>query len=185
MKTRFIFLSAILFCSISFGQITQQTDRVSHQLLNDESNGIINQIVAKLNKLDNFYLKKLKFKDYQKSREIVDEIFDLLNAIPLVDKKPEIPPMSDVDFAQLIKNLQDETFEDDKLSVLSLAAKFNNFTVKQLINIISEFTYSSGKLRAVEIIYPYIVDKWNSHQIINSFTYSSDKEKVRRIIESF
>lgn len=97
--------------------------------------------------------------------------------------EPENQPMSPADFNQLVGQVSDESFADDQLSVISLAVRSNLFTVNQLNRLIELFSFSDEQIECVRVVYPKVVDKENAHQILESFTYSDDKQTVRRIIE--
>lgn len=85
-------------------------------------------------------------------------------------------------FQILYNNVEDESFADDKLSVVKVATKRNGFKVSQLTRLIDLFSFSDDKVKCVRTVYPKVVDKKNAHQILNHFTFSGDKEKVEAII---
>lgn len=91
-------------------------------------------------------------------------------------------PMSETDFQKLLNNIESESFADDQLSVIRLAAKSHYFTVSQLKRMLQKFTFADDKISCVQIIYPKVTDKENAHNLLNSFEYSSDKKKVEQII---
>lgn len=99
--------------------------------------------------------------------------------------REELRLISDSDFDELVRNIKSEGFESDKIYVVQLAAKYNRFTVAQLIRLIELMSFSNDKIEVVKIVYPNVVDKYNSHLIINAFTHSSDKERVKQIINNF
>lgn len=145
------------------------------------------KISFNLELLEREYLTKLSYRDYIRSKDVLIESYNLLMAIPGEDdyQMNEPLPMSDSEFSALLSSVKNESFESDMLSIVQISAKYNYFTVNQVVRLISLFSFSSGKLEVVKITYPNVIDRYNSHQIINAFTYSSDKEKVRQIIASF
>ena len=92
------------------------------------------------------------------------------------------PAMSENAFQTLYNNVKDESFADDKLSVIKVAAKRNGFKVSQLTRLLDLFSFADDKVACVNAVYPKIVDKKNAHQILNHFTFSGDKKKVEAII---
>jgi hypothetical protein len=110
----------------------------------------------------------------------------MLLAIPLPPPPTPIEegpfPISEEEFAGLVESIKNESFQENQLSIVQITSRYNYFTVDQVVRVIELFSFSDGKLKALEYLYPNVVDKFNSHQIINSFTYSSDKEKATEII---
>ena len=102
--------------------------------------------------------------------------------IEIVEEIDEPVAMSSSEFQQLLSNVQDEGFADNQTSVVRIAAKSKYFTISQLITIVDEFSFSDDKINIVRIVYPRVVDKDNSHNLIGTFTFSGDKDKVEQII---
>lgn len=148
---------------------------------------IKNRVIENLQILDNEYLQKLSYRDYKKAREIIIESYNLLKIIPdngaITDDGMEL--ISDLDFQNLCNDIKSESFESDKIYVIQLAAKYNLFTVDQLITLINLMNFSNDKIEVVKIVYPNVIDKYNSYSILNAFTHSSDKDRVRKIIDNF
>ena len=102
--------------------------------------------------------------------------------IEIVEEIDEPVAMSSSEFQQLLSNVQDEGFADNKTSVVRIAAKSKYFSISQLITIVDEFSFSDDKINIVRIVYPRVVDTDNSHNLIGTFTFSGDKDKVEQII---
>ncbi len=177
-----IFVVLILIGSLSFAQNNEM--HFDHE---KDTGKLVHKISKNLETLEREYLTKLSYRDYVKAKDILIETYNLLLAIPVPEphdqKEVRGPfPISEQEFNQLIESIKNESFEDDQLSIVELSARYNYFTVSQVIRVIKEFSYSNGQLKALELLYPKVVDPENSHQIINAFTYSSDKEKAKEII---
>lgn len=93
--------------------------------------------------------------------------------------------MSNSDFSQLIKNIKGESFADDQLTVIRMAAKRSYFSIAQLVQIVGIITFADDQVSAVEIVAPKIIDMQNSHNLLNAFTFSDDKDKVSNIIDQY
>lgn len=177
------FLSLFIFSVLTIAQTNTDT----HIILEKDPLRIIERISYNLETLEREYLTKLSYRDYVKAKNILIETYDLVLALPLPPPPGSVVeeglyPMSDEEFTQLIENIKNESFEDDQLSIIQISSEYNFFTVNQVVRVIDLMTYSSGKLKTLEYLYPNVIDKNNSHQIINAFTYSSDKEKAQEII---
>ena len=94
------------------------------------------------------------------------------------------PGMSDSDFSNLIRRIQDEGFSDDQMRVIRTAAKKHSFKVNQIVRILDCFSFADDKLSALTISYPGCVDPNNNYEILDAFTYSDDKSQAERIINA-
>ena len=90
--------------------------------------------------------------------------------------------MNDSEFQRLLTNVKNETFADDQMSVVRIAANSKHFTCDQLIQLVVAFSFADEKIDVVRIVYPKVVDKGNAHNILGAFTYSDDKKEVEQII---
>jgi hypothetical protein len=86
-------------------------------------------------------------------------------------------------FSTFLNALRNESFSDGKARVIGDAAGSNWFTIAQLKQVINVLTFSSDKIRAVELIAPRIVDRQNSFTLYDAFTFDSDKRKAREILD--
>ena len=86
-------------------------------------------------------------------------------------------------FQILLSDLEDESFEEERVTIVKVAAQSNYFDVAQGKQIMEVFDFSDGKLAVLKIIYPKIIDTDNSFQLINSFEFGDDKNKAKRIIQ--
>lgn len=182
---KMIFLLLAFFSIASFSQVERDSAGDFKQA-ETTIREIKSKISYNLEFLERKYLTKLSYRDYIRAKDILIESYNLLLKIPDMDEYEfgDPIPMSDSEFSSLLNSIENESFESDKLSIIQISAKYNNFTVSQVIKIIALLSFSSGKIEAVKLTYPNVLDKFNSHNIINSFTYSADKEKVRQIISS-
>jgi hypothetical protein len=148
---------------------------------------IKSKISYNLELLEREYLTKLSYRDYIRAKDVLIDSYNLLMTIPDEEEyqKNEPLPISEKEFSSLLNIIKNESFESDKISVVQISTQYNYYTVDQVIRLIELFSFSMGKIEVIQITYPNVVDKYNSHQIINAFTYSVDKEKVRQIISSF
>lgn len=185
MKSKIITLLILL----SFCAMAQEHKPIDRNINPDELNvrEIIFRISSNFEKLEREYLTKLSYRDYVRAKSLLMESYDLLNLIPLEENEEynSNSPISDEDFAGLLQSIQNENFAEDKIGVVSIASKYHHFLVEQVLQIIDEFSFSGNKIEIIKLVYPNVIDKENSHRLISAFTFSSDKDKVREIINSF
>lgn len=96
------------------------------------------------------------------------------------DDRASVPrPIPAGQFAALQAALAAQAFGDGKLQVLATAAEHNAFTIAQLRRIVDDLVHSGDRLRAVEIAAPVVVDPENAFQLLDAFTFDSEKAQVR------
>jgi hypothetical protein len=169
--------------------VIAQNIKEQKQFPNDRPISIIEKISHNLEILERDYLTKLSYRDYVRAKDLLIETYNLLLIIPLPPPPTPVEegpfPISQEEFNGLINSIKDESFQENQLSIVQISARYNYFTVNQVVQVIDLFSFSDGKLTALEYLYPNVVDKFNSHQIVNAFTYSSDKEKATVIINRY
>jgi len=90
--------------------------------------------------------------------------------------------MSNPRFKAFLDDLEDQSFESERSSVISLAAKRNHFSCSQVRQVIKTLDFSSERLNALRTMAPKIVDLEDSHTILSAFTFDSEKSKARSIL---
>ena len=92
--------------------------------------------------------------------------------------------LSNADFDNLKQAIQRESFSDDKLRIAKRAAKDKRFTARQVRDIARLFTFSSEQLAFAKAAYPNCVDKQNYYEVMEVFTFSSDKDALEAFIDA-
>lgn len=185
MKTKIIVL-VMIFAGIGFSQDNyHKRDKQKHDDL--ELREIVMMISANFEKLEREYLTKLSYRDYTRAKSILIDSYELLNLIPVSEENyDEQPlPISERDFQGLIESVKNEGFDSDKLSIISIASDYHYFLVDQVVELMKLFIMSDSKMEVVKTTYSNVIDKQNSHRIISSFSFSSDKEEAKKIINSY
>jgi len=104
-----------------------------------------------------------------------------LTPAPQIIQTPQI--CSGTDLEQIVRLIQDETFEDSKLTIAKQAVSSQLMTTDQLTRIARLFTYEDTKLEFLKYAYDYCFDK-NKYYLVNSvFTYSSSKDEMNEFIQ--
>lgn len=88
--------------------------------------------------------------------------------------------MSDSEFHQFEAKVKSASFSDDKKDVVVTAAKHNWFTSQQVAEIVKMISFSDAKLHAAEVMYHRTVDKQSFYKVLDSFSFSSDKEEIKK-----
>ncbi|MDP2365983.1 MAG: DUF4476 domain-containing protein [Ignavibacteria bacterium] len=185
MKSKIIAI-AFLLSFISIAQEYNHGDR------NKDPNDLtirqlINKISSNFEKLEREYLTKLSYRDYIRAKSLLIESYELLNEIPMPEENQYLEPLpiSNPDFAGLVESIKNESFEEDKIGVVSIASKYHFFLVDQVLQLIDLYPFSGSKIEVIKLTYPNVLDKNNSHRLISAFTFSSDKEEAKKIINTY
>ena len=96
--------------------------------------------------------------------------------------QPVVYPIADPALQNLLTAIKKEPFSNDKLRVLQQAAPVNYFLVAQLQQVLVRFDFPKDKLQAMRVLKPRILNPEQSFQLYSSFSFSSDKEELRKIL---
>ena len=189
-------------------RISSSDNSISATMLSEPEN-IRDRLMRDIRELRNEYISKLySRKDRREAMAILDEMEDLINLlyrigfsgqvnmrgevnVNIEDEGDEVEigvapaPTDPASFDQLLDELEEESFSDDKLDILKTAARTNYFTVDQLCQVMDKFDMDDDKVKAVRIVYPHVIDRENSHKLLSKVTFSDAKRKIRQIIESY
>lgn len=92
--------------------------------------------------------------------------------------------MTNAQFERLRSAVNNESFSDDQLRVAKHAARSKHMSVAQIKQIAELFSFSSEKLEFTKAAYRNCVDKSNYYEVMEVFTFSSDKRKLSEFIEA-
>lgn len=90
--------------------------------------------------------------------------------------------LSDNDFNTLLSKVKEASFEGAKLDLIQVASLGGYFTCHQCTSLLSLFSFTDAKMKALAFVGPHIVDPQNAAEIYGLFTFSSDKDKAAEII---
>lgn len=96
--------------------------------------------------------------------------------------QPQVNPISEPQLQSLMQAIQKESFGDGKLRVLEAAAPTQYFLVPQVMKILQKFSFGEDKLDAVRLLWPRVLDRENSYQLYQSFSFPAEKEELKNII---
>ncbi len=158
------------------------------------------RILQDLRELRTRYLTRLSSaRDRQQALALTDEIEDLVNllwatgrfpgagwvvAVSTPETPPPVAPMSPAAFEELVRQVEAESFSDDRLEILRTAALNNAFTVAQVARLMDLFDFGDDRVEVVRILYPRVVDPENAHILLSHVEFDDEKEAIRRIISS-
>ncbi len=105
--------------------------------------------------------------------------------IPTPPGPPPTPvgpiPMNPDEFGDFLKAIKKSTYSSDKLALVKDVTKNAWFTTDQVVKVMNEFVYSNEKVQSAAAMYPRVVDQQNWFKVYGALTYSSDRDKLRKL----
>ena len=86
-------------------------------------------------------------------------------------------------YRRLVASVENESFSDNKIGVIRVAAKNNFFTAEQARGLVALLSFDGDRLKAAKILYRRVVDQENIHILLDAFNFSSTKEEFMSWIE--
>jgi hypothetical protein len=207
---RYIIISMIVFFAAAAyaDKITVTSNEGSvtidiHNVAKDgkvKAEEILKIVKSKLEKLEYDYIARLGRYERKKAIEELKAIRVLLSTLPKEisvyigkekedEKKPQLEKtaMGDADFKNLLSSVRKKRFSGDKISQINNASKSNYFTIKQLNGLIELFDKidTNNRIKVIGMVYPRVIDKKGGYLLLDYFNFSSDKEKVKRILDKY
>lgn len=161
---------------------------------------ILKIVKGKLEKLEYDYIARLGRYERKEAVEELKAIRVLLSTLPKgisvyvgkekkTDEKPQLEKtaMGDAEFKNLLSSVQKKRFSSEKLSQIKNASKANYFTIKQLNGFIKLFDKidTGNRIKVIEAVFPRVIDKKGGYLLLDYFNFSSDKDKVRAILDKY
>ena len=89
--------------------------------------------------------------------------------------------MQDEDFSMMCKVVEDASFSDKMIGVIKVACISSYFNSKQCAKLLSMISFDEGKLKALKVLAPRIIDR-DAAEVVKQFTFSSNKDKALEIL---
>ena len=77
--------------------------------------------------------------------------------------------------------VDDASFTDKKIGVIKVACISSFFNSKQCAKLLSMISFEEGKLKALKVLAPRIIDR-DVTEVVKQFTFSSNKDKALEIL---
>lgn len=85
------------------------------------------------------------------------------------------------DFTMMCEVVDDASFTDKKIGVIKVACISSFFNSKQCAKLLSMISFEEGKLKALKVLAPRIIDR-DAAEVVKQFTFSSNKDKALEIL---
>lgn len=141
----------------------------------------IRELNNRLRSFESRYVNMLNSYEREQARKEMNYIYYLLSQ--LSNGSQMNPPMSEADFMNFYSRVKAQSFPDDKKNMIKTGSKSSWFTVNQISQLITIFTFDDDRLEILSIVYAKATDKQNGYQLIDLFKFN--KDNARKIIESY
>ena len=88
-------------------------------------------------------------------------------------------------FNQLKTSLQNESFDNSKLTMAQQAIAANWVSTNQVKQLLEVFSFEDNKFALAKYAYPFTTDRNNYFLLYDTFTYSSSKEALAKFIREY
>jgi hypothetical protein len=87
--------------------------------------------------------------------------------------------LSDATFAELLKQLKKESFDNGKLSFVESFGGERVFTSEQVRQMLSTFAFDNDRAKAALVLHAQVIDPENFFTALEAFTFDSNRKQVR------
>lgn len=93
--------------------------------------------------------------------------------------------MSPTDFDRFYDAVHRQTWDDDRLAMISTAAAAGFFSCSQVARLMRFFSFDDGKMKVFRLLAPRLVDPERSYEILKELTFSSAKEEASSLLRRY
>lgn len=98
---------------------------------------------------------------------------------PVAERPPYLLPE---EIERLSQAVAAESFAEDQLRVLRLGFTDLPIQAADAKALLARFTFGEDKLKALQVMAPFLYDRQNAFQILDAFTFSDDKAAAQRLL---
>ncbi|MDA1055451.1 MAG: DUF4476 domain-containing protein [Planctomycetota bacterium] len=92
-------------------------------------------------------------------------------------------PISDEDFSKLLKNLKDQSFDEQKVEFIETFAKGRPLSCAQATELLKTLSFDDGRIKAAIILHPGLVDAENFFEVLKVFPFDSNRKQVMEAVK--
>src|SRR5437868_5988036 len=92
--------------------------------------------------------------------------------------------MSAPAFDQFKQSLQNESFDQSRLSMAKQVISTNFFTSQQVKEIVQQFSFESSRLDIAKFAYKFTIDKGSYFLVYDAFSFSSSKAELAEFVKT-
>lgn len=87
--------------------------------------------------------------------------------------------MSRPAFEQVMWDLSQARFDDDRIAIISHVARVYTVNTDQVMAMVSELRFSDNRVNALADIHPRVRDQHNWYRVYDLLTFSNDRRRLR------
>jgi len=99
-----------------------------------------------------------------------------------LERRPD-RPISAVNFAKLLKNLKQQSFDNDKVEFIKNFVKGRPISCKQAREILEVLSFDEGRVKAAITMHPSIVDPKNFYDVLEILPFDSSRRAVMEAVK--
>jgi hypothetical protein len=107
---------------------------------------------------------------------------DLEELLASSSRVPAKAPITDEDFAKLLKNLKDQSFDEQKVEFIKTFVKGRPLNCEQATELLKTLSFDDGRIQAAIILHPGLVDAENFFEVLKVFPFDSSRQQVMEAI---
>jgi hypothetical protein len=109
------------------------------------------------------------------------DLSERLAKASVAQPKPAAPvALPAPDFEKLLKGLKQEAFDEGKFTYVENFASKAPLSCAQVATLLKCFAFDEGRLKAVKLLYPKLVDPQNFNDVLNAFVFK--KAEARKAV---
>ena len=86
------------------------------------------------------------------------------------------------DFEKLLKGLKQEPFDQGKLTYIENFATARPLNCEQAATLLKCFAFDEGRIKAIKVLYPKLIDRQNFNDVLNAFVFDNSKADARKAV---
>ena len=86
------------------------------------------------------------------------------------------------DFEKLLKGLKQEPFDQGKLTYIENFATARPLNCEQAATLLKCFAFDEGRIKAIKVLYPKLIDRQNFNDVLNTFVFDKSKAEARKAV---
>ena len=184
-KVLLLAVATLLVTASAFGQ-RQETDR--------RSEGSRDRTTAQVADLQRNIKEARKLLADINDRDLREQLELLLSRAALIAEDLSEPlatsprdrrklPISDADFAKLLKNLKSQSFDEQKMVFVETFVKGRPLNCQQATELLKTFSFDDGRIASAVILYPGLVDAENFFEVLKIFPFESTRKQVMEAVK--
>lgn len=96
--------------------------------------------------------------------------------------RQQVAPMPPELFDAFLARIRASPFTSDRVALITQASMHNHFLVHQLRSVIVELTFSSERVRTLELMAPRVLDPENAFLVTDALVFSSERDRAMELL---